>query len=275
MPVNPEFLKELRAAWNKLQDIRSTINDRDYRVNEIIARLIPICRTITNAHPIILRHMVETKIYFPKAAEYYLLWVSKENVAQQSQKDFETEWKAAESKELSKLLISLYNSTNTPAELMNELEYLEETYGIEDSKSIPKAELPEKVIEDFKKIQERFIMNITINNQARIEAKYYVYVLEAQERLHHKTVPVEAKTEVWKRMTMVLSDEKKKSKSDMDQRIEKIEANQKKLTELARKEEIYDMGLLMKNIDNAKLGTQNTDTDDDPRWKMMKDMQLV
>ena len=113
-------------------------------------------------------------------------------------------------------------------------------------------------------------MNITLNNHAKIEAKYYVYVLEAQERQHHKPVAADAKNEVWKRMTMILADEKKKGKKDQDQRIEKLEKKNDELTKTGRKEEIYDMGIWMKNVKNANLGIQDTEVCDNPQWLAMK-----
>ncbi len=73
-------------------------------------------------------------------------------------------------------------------------------------------------------------------------------------------------------MTMLLSDEKKRSKADQDQRIEKIEKYQTTISAASRKEEIFDMGIWMKNAGNAGLGVKEASADDDPRWRVLKAM---
>ncbi len=268
------FLDEANLTWKELLNIMTVLPENEYRINEILYRLMNFCPKLSNAYPIIIRNMVETKQYNSKAAKYYLLWASKQDVQSEAKNTFEKLWKDSETKELSKILIRMYNAGDTTSEVRDVLEYLEDIYGIEDATKIPEDELPKIVVDELNKVREHSISDVILRIQSEIEAKYYVYILEQQERKYHRNVGADAKAHVLSITANKLFDEKKQQKLDQDQRIEKINLRDKKLIKEGKEEEIQDMERWMKNSHNAKLGTKVAEVEDNSTWSLLKDLNF-
>lgn len=270
-------LKELKdqavRAWNKLLDIRSKVGDDNFRPNEVIAKLVMISPKLANSNPVIIRHMVESKLFYPDAVKYYLLWVSKQDVSKIAQESANKEWPKLEKEKLEKVLLNTYNNPETIKELYETLDYLEDVYGLTSGK-IPESELPKEIAADLERAKENYYDNILIETQAELEAKYYVYVLDEQEKKHHQRAPDGAKIELLKSMTKIITDEKKRNKEVQDARVEKEEKRTQEMRKEGRKEAIEQMKKIISNHTDSNPGVTEVLVQDLDTWKMMMELNI-